>query len=219
MSMPLGSSARDAIIVLHRIRRAEAALAVDLADRMDRHQPDDIDAELFRAGQLRLGGSKRSFARELPRVDLIKNGTAAPVYMSLGTTLDRPHLSAPNTIAHQNFIWANVIAPVARLPRCNIAQGNRSSARTGRVWTALRWQAVSGYDATCWLVQPCVRPVMRPCHAPLAMMPFARIGSRPIGRTRGAPAKMGFPDPAVSTGFVHQLLSALPNLGDAMFGA
>ncbi|WP_231734702.1 hypothetical protein, partial [Sphingopyxis sp. H100] len=87
------------------------------------------------------------------------------------------------------------------------------------VWTALRWQAVSGYDATCWLVQPCVRPVMRPCHAPLAMMPFARIGSRPIGRTRGAPAKMGFPDPAVSTGFVHQLLSALPNLGDAMIGA
>jgi len=30
---------------------------------------------------------------------------------------------------------------------------------------------------------------------------------------------MGFPDPAVSTGFVHQLLSALPNLGDAMPGA
>jgi len=60
---------------------------------------------------------------------------------------------------------------------------------------------------------------MRPCHAPLAMMPFARIGSRPIARTQGAPAKMGFPDPAVSTGFVHQLLSALPNLGDAMSGA
>jgi hypothetical protein len=30
---------------------------------------------------------------------------------------------------------------------------------------------------------------------------------------------MGFPDPAVSTGFVHQLLSALPNLGDAKSGA
>lgn len=73
-------------------------------------------------------------------------------------------------------------------------------------------------DAVCWLVQPCVRPVMRPCHAPLAMMPFARIGSRPISRTRGAPAKMGSPDPAVSTGFVHQLLSALPNLGDALPG-
>jgi len=30
---------------------------------------------------------------------------------------------------------------------------------------------------------------------------------------------MGFPDPAVSTGFLHQLLFALPNLGDAMIGA
>jgi hypothetical protein len=30
---------------------------------------------------------------------------------------------------------------------------------------------------------------------------------------------MGFPDPAVSTGFVHQLLSALPNLSDALPGA
>jgi hypothetical protein len=29
---------------------------------------------------------------------------------------------------------------------------------------------------------------------------------------------MGFPDPAVSTGFVHQLLSALPNIVDAAFG-
>src|SRR3546814_2894464 len=57
-----------------------------------------------------------------------------------------------------------------------------------------------------------VRPLMRLSHAPLAMMPFARIGSRPLARTRGAPAKMGFPDPAVSTGFVHQLLSALPNI-------
>ena len=44
------------------------------------------------------------------------------------------------------------------------------------------------------------------------MMPFARIRSRPIARTRSAPAKLGFPDPAVSTGFVHQLLSALSNI-------
>ena len=36
-------------------------------------------------------------------------------------------------------------------------------------------------------------------------------------RTR-ATAKMGFPDPAVSTGFVHQLLSALPNIVDAACG-
>jgi hypothetical protein len=29
---------------------------------------------------------------------------------------------------------------------------------------------------------------------------------------------MGFPDPAVSTGFVHQLLSALPNIVGTAFG-
>jgi hypothetical protein len=53
---------------------------------------------------------------------------------------------------------------------------------------------------------------MRLSQVPLAMMPFARIRSRPKARTRGAPAKVGSPDPAVSTGFVHQLLSALPNI-------
>jgi hypothetical protein len=53
---------------------------------------------------------------------------------------------------------------------------------------------------------------MRLLHAPRAMMPFARIRSRPKARTRSASAKMGFPDPAVSTGLVHQLLSALPNI-------
>lgn len=34
--------------------------------------------------------------------------------------------------------------------------------------------------------------LMRLCHAPLAMMPFARIGSRPIGRARSATAHNGF---------------------------
>jgi hypothetical protein len=61
-------------------------------------------------------------------------------------------------------------------------------------------------------VRPCVRPVVRLSHAPLAMMPFARIRSRPKARTRSASARLGFPVPAVLTGFVHQLLFALPNL-------
>jgi len=51
---------------------------------------------------------------------------------------------------------------------------------------------------------------------PLAVMPFARFGSLSLARTRGAWGDMGFPDPAVSTGFVHQLLSALSNLVDAV---
>ena len=71
---------------------------------------------------------------------------------------------------------------------------------------------VSEAVAVCWSVRPCVRPPMRLSHVPLAMMPFARTGSRPKARTRSAPAKEGFPDPAVSTGFVHQLPSALPNI-------
>ena len=52
---------------------------------------------------------------------------------------------------------------------------------------------LSGASAVCWSVRPCVRPSMRLSHAPLAMMPFARTGSRPEARTRSAPAKEGFP--------------------------
>lgn len=49
-------------------------------------------------------------------------------------------------------------------------------------------------------------------YLPLAMMPFARTGSRSIARTRSAWVVLGFPDPAVSTGFVHQLFFALSNI-------
>ena len=52
--------------------------------------------------------------------------------------------------------------------------------------------------------------------APLAVMPFARFGSRSVARTRGAWADVGFPDPAVSTGFVHQLVYVLSNLVGAV---
>src|SRR5215203_3492643 len=46
-----------------------------------------------------------------------------------------------------------------------------------------------------------------------------RAGQVPtISSHSSATAKMGFPDPAVSTGFVHQLLSALPNIVDAACG-
>src|SRR6516165_1948165 len=49
-----------------------------------------------------------------------------------------------------------------------------------------------------------------------AIMPFARLRSRSKPRTRSAPALVGFPEPAVSTGFVHSLLFALPNLNGAI---
>src|SRR3954469_5470677 len=45
--------------------------------------------------------------------------------------------------------------------------------------TALRWQVAFWSSAFRWLVGPVVRPLMRPSHAPLAIMPFARVRSRP----------------------------------------
>ena len=56
---------------------------------------------------------------------------------------------------------------------------------------------------------------MRPYHVPLAIMLFARLRSQSIPRTRSARPTVGFPEPAVSTGFVHSLLFALPNLSGA----
>jgi len=56
---------------------------------------------------------------------------------------------------------------------------------------------------------------MRPFHVPLAIMPFAsRV---PIDSTHlKCFGLVGFPEPAVSTGFVHSLLSALPNFRGAL---
>ena len=39
---------------------------------------------------------------------------------------------------------------------------------------------------SCWLVRPCIRPVGAAFHAPLAIMPFARLRSRSKARTRSA---------------------------------
>ena len=71
-------------------------------------------------------------------------------------------------------------------------------------------------SAQRWSVRSCVLPVMRPFHAPLAIMPFARLRSQSIPRTRSARPTVSFPEPAVSTGIVHSLLSALPNFKGAL---
>ena len=61
----------------------------------------------------------------------------------------------------------------------------------------------------CWLVRPCIGPVGAAFHVPLAIMPFARLRSRSKARTRSAWPKWVFLIRRYSTGFVHQLLSAL----------
>ena len=65
-------------IVLDRIGAAEPALAVLLADRMDRHQPQDVDAERLQPRQLRLRSAERSLGGELARVDLIEHRRLGP---------------------------------------------------------------------------------------------------------------------------------------------
>jgi hypothetical protein len=57
--------------------------------------------------------------------------------------------------------------------------GWRAGLLTEHRETALRWQVAFWSSAFCWLVRPCVRPLMRPSHAPLAIMPFARFRPRP----------------------------------------
>jgi hypothetical protein len=62
------------------------------------------------------------------------------------------------------------------------------------------------------LVRPCIRPTGAAFHMPLAIMPFARLRSPIVNSHSKCTAPVGSPDPAVSTGFMHQLLSALSNL-------
>ncbi len=71
----------DTIVVAYRVRTAQAALAVLLADRMDRHEPQDVRAKRLQARQLRTGGDQGAFGRELTGVDLVQHGGARPVRM------------------------------------------------------------------------------------------------------------------------------------------
>ena len=69
----------DAEVVLDGIRAAEPALAVLLADRVHRHEPDDVDAEVADARQVRLGGAEGALGREVALVDLVDRRAAAPL--------------------------------------------------------------------------------------------------------------------------------------------
>ena len=69
----------DGAIVLHGIIAAERPLASLDADRMDRHQPEDVDTQFRKAVELRLDGREGAFRRELTHVDLVDHGVADPV--------------------------------------------------------------------------------------------------------------------------------------------
>ena len=81
----------------------------------------------------------------------------------------------------------------------------------GRVWTALRWQGV--IERSQLLVGAAIHPTFRCGLSCAAGHNAIRAAQVPIESSHSkCTAQLGSPDPAVSTGFVHQLLFALSNL-------
>src|SRR5205807_4340557 len=68
----------DSVIILHGIRAANGSLLLLLANRMNRHQPENVDAEIFQAIELRRNSFEISFLRKVARKDLIDNAVANP---------------------------------------------------------------------------------------------------------------------------------------------
>jgi hypothetical protein len=82
---------------------------------------------------------------------------------------------------------------------------------SGRVWTALRWQGF--IEHLQLLVGAAMYPTYRCGSSDAAGHNAIRAAQVPIDSTHSkCTAQLGSPDPAVSTGFVHQLLFALSNL-------
>ncbi len=71
----------DGEIIVDRVRATQLALAMLLADRVNRHQPDNGRAQLLEARQLALGCAQRAFRRKLARIDLVNTGVLAPLRM------------------------------------------------------------------------------------------------------------------------------------------
>lgn len=85
-------------------------------------------------------------------------------------------------------IIANLPGRLSRCDQCPV----ESYPLMGRVWTALRWQGFSEDVHSAGRGGHVFGLSMRLRYAPLAMMPFARTGSRPIARARSATAQNGF---------------------------
>ena len=69
----------ELFIIFDGIVAAERAFAVFLADWVDRHEPENVDAEIFQAWKLFGEGCHGARVGILAHVDLIDDGVAAPV--------------------------------------------------------------------------------------------------------------------------------------------
>ena len=63
----------DRAVVLDGVVGAEGALAAEFADRIDRHQPDNVHSQLAQAGEVSRGGAEGALRGELAGVELIDN--------------------------------------------------------------------------------------------------------------------------------------------------
>ena len=68
-------------IILDGVIAAERAFAAFHSNRMDGHQPKDVDAQFGKPVKLRLDGGKGSFRGELAHVHLIDDGVLRPFGM------------------------------------------------------------------------------------------------------------------------------------------
>ena len=65
-------------IVLSRVVGTECSLALFLANRVNRHKPDDIHSELFQTWKLLTGSSKSPFRGVLTQIHLINHRVISP---------------------------------------------------------------------------------------------------------------------------------------------
>ena len=72
----------DRAVVADGVIAAQRALALLLADRIDRHDPEDIDAHTPQARKVGLKGSERPLGRVLPDIDFIDVCRARPGRMA-----------------------------------------------------------------------------------------------------------------------------------------
>jgi len=71
----------DGRVIAHGVIAAQRVLAVLFADRLDRHQPQDVHAHLFQARQMLGKCLERALGRVLPDVHFVDIGVARPAYV------------------------------------------------------------------------------------------------------------------------------------------
>ena len=71
----------DLVVVLHGIWAAEGALAVQFADGMDGHEPDDTDTKFLQAGKFLFRSLQCACLGELAQVHLVDTGGFDPCGM------------------------------------------------------------------------------------------------------------------------------------------